>query len=185
MQSLQKRNSWPPLRIPRKFYMDEKIDEDPFAYFISPAEDRDVFFESNLAAGIDRNRTSRSLSPSDHKHRRNRISVAKSPTFKLKRWIEKMERQYFHRGSPSHRVAPPEPPKPPETVSPPLRGRRDRRTGSSDRVTNNIKSPQRRPRAWREPSIDIWPVLEEAEDVGLGINVLGWQGERDRHRFVL
>ena len=66
-------------------------------------------------------------------------------------------------------------PDPPEllqlarTVSPPLRGRRNVRISSSNRVTPNTRSRPRRPRVWREPSKDIWPVAEEGEEIGLGI----------------
>ncbi len=69
----------------------------------------------------------------------------------------------------------PDPPKPLETVqpsSPPVRGRRDFRTSSRQRVGNNGRSKPRRPRVWREPSKDIWPVSEEGEEeMGLGIMV--------------
>lgn len=171
MKSLRKQHSWPPLRKSRTFYIDKNIDEDPFAYFISPAEDRDVFLESDLAAGIHNDRKSRSLSPFHKKSHRIQPCVARSPTTKLKHWIEKMERQYFHRGSTNHVVLLPESSKAPKTTSPPLRGRRDNRDSSSFRVNHSLRSPPRRPRAWREPSVDIWPVLEEAEDVGLGIAI--------------
>ena len=146
------------------------INEDPFSYFISPAEDRDVYFESDLAAGIRNDRKSRSLSPFHHKARKNISSVSTSATMKLRNWIERMEKQYFRRGS-DPIVAIPKSCKAPGTTSPPMRGRGDHRTSSSLRVTHNLRSPPRRPKVWQEPSVDIWPVLEEAEDVGLGINM--------------
>ncbi len=179
MPTLKKRHSWPPLRKPRAFYFDESIDQDPFAYFISPAEDRDVFVNSHLAADIDPKRKSRSLSPA-HRSAFTILDVAtatSSPTAKLKTWIERMELRCFHRTPDmSEKLMPsPDPPKPLETVqpsSPPVRGRRDFRTSSRQRVGNNGRSKPRRPRVWTEPSKDIWPVSEEGEEeMGLGILV--------------
>ncbi len=176
MRTLRKRHSWPPLRKPRAFYFDETIDQDPFAYFISPADERDVFVNSHLTADIDEKKRPRSLSP----FRRNSFTTlsaataAASPTAKLKRWIERMELRCFQRSPNSIQQLMPSPdtPKLPEiawTVSPPLRGRRNVRISSSNRVTPSTRSRPRRPRVWREPSKDIWPVAEEREDIGLGI----------------
>lgn len=176
MRTLRKRHSWPPLRKPRAFFFDEAVDQDPFAYFISPADERDVFVNSHLAADIDNKKRPRSLSP----FRRNSFTLlsaaaaATSPTAKLKQWIERMELRCFRRSPNSiQQLMPsPDPAEPPmiaQTVSPPLRGRRDVRISSSNRVTPNARSRPRRPRVWREPSKDIWPVAEEGEEVGLGI----------------
>lgn len=178
MRTLRKRHSWPPLRQPRASYFKESIDSDPFAYFISPAEDKDIFINSHLTAGITDGRRSRSLSPARHNVRTvlSEVTAASSPTAKLKRWIERMELRCF-RWSPriSERPMPsPDPPRPSETVapvSPPVRGRRDARTSSRNRVSPNQRSKLRRPRVWREPSKDIWPVAEEGEEIGLGINI--------------
>lgn len=69
----------------------------------------------------------------------------------------------------------PDPPKPLEimqTSSPLVRGRRNIRTSSRQRVGNDGRSKPRRPRVWREPSKDIWPLAEEeGEEIGLGITV--------------
>ena len=176
MRTLQKRHSWPPLRKPRAFYFNEAIDQDPFAYFISPADDRDVFVNNHLTADIDRKKRPRSLSP----FRRNSFTLfsaaaaATSPTAKLKKWIERMELRCFRRSPSSIEQLMPSP-DPSELaeiaqiVSPPLRGRRNVRISSSNRVTPSNRSKPRRPRAWREPSKDIWPVAEEGEEIGLGI----------------
>ena len=178
MRTLRKRHSWPPLRKPRAFFLDESIDENPFAYFISPAEDRDVFTNSHLAADIDDRRRSRSLSPA-HRGGLSALAAtaaASSPTAKLKKWIERMELRCLRR-SPSASEIPmpsPNPPKPLQayqTVSPPVRGRRDIRSSSRRRVNRNTRSHSRRPRVWREPSKDIWPVSEEGEEIGLGISI--------------
>lgn len=171
MRPLRSRHSWPPLCEPRPFASDKKIDDDPFAYFVSPIEDRDVFFEADFAAGIRDNRCkSRSLSPAypsrTHKFRKAWSHLADSPTSTFKRWIDRMEKQYFHRAPTNHTLHLPVsselPPPPP--ISPPLRGRPYYRTGASQRGTHTTgSSPRRRPRSWREPSIGIWPVLEEQE----------------------
>ena len=169
MRSLRSRHSWPSLGEPRSFAADKKIDDDPFAYFISPTEDRDVFFEADLAAGIRDNRgKSRSLSPvfprRTHKFRKAWSHLADSPTSTFKRWIDRMEKQYFHRGPLSHTVPLLGSSELPPPISPPLRGRPYYRTGGAQRSTHSGRTPSRRPRSWREPSIDIWPVLEERED---------------------
>lgn len=176
MRTLQKRHSWPPLRKPRAFYFDEAVDQDPFAYFISPADERDVFVNSHLAADIDKKKRPRSLSP----FRRNSFTLlsaaaaAKSPTAKLKRWIERMEPRCFRRSPSSTKQLMPSPdpaelPRTAQRVSPPLRGRRNVRISSNYRVNPSTRSRPRRPRVWREPSKDIWTVPEEGEEIGLGI----------------
>ena len=171
MRSLRKRHSWPPLRKPISFYINEKIDEEPFAYFISPADDRDVFYATSLTAGVGSNQRSRSLSPFHGKSTSilSEDESDNSPVAKLKRWILRMERHYFHRKSPIKEIPTMQPSRAPATSSPPVRGRRDTRTSSSSRVTHDLRSPPRRPRAWKEPSMDLWSVPEEQDDVGLGI----------------
>lgn len=179
MRTLKKRHSWPPLRISRESYLKESIDLDPFAYFISPASDRGIFLKGDFSAGIDPRKRSKSLSPYPRNSRTilsTATSTSLSPTEKLKRWIERMELRCF-RWSPraSERPMPsPDPPEPPETVipkSPPARGRRDVRSGSSLRVNQDQRTRPRRPRVWREPSEGIWSVAEEGEEIGLGIMV--------------
>ena len=173
MHTLRKRHSWPPLRKPRSFHVKDKIDEDPFAYFISPAEDRDVFLDNGLAAGINDDRRCRSLSPSQNRTPRS-VSAsesAHSPVAKLKAWILRMEKQYFHRKPAGKETPTSQPFHTPETSSPSNRGRRDIRTSSTHRVVHNPRSPSSRPRSWRAPDVDIWPLAEEQEDFGLGITV--------------
>ena len=176
MRTFQKRHSWPPLRKPRALYFDKALDQDPFSYFISPADERDVFVNSHLAADIDNKKRPRSLSPFRRKTSAilSAATAAASPTAKLKQWIERMELRCFRRNPSSiERLVPsPNPPELPEivhAVSPPLRGRSSLRTDSSSRVTPNTRTRPRRPRVWREPSEGIWPVAEEGEEVGLGI----------------
>ena len=194
MPSLKNRNSWPQLRRLHRSQVHEPIDSDPFAYFVSPAEDRMLYVEGSLTAGINIRTRSRSL-PTFHP-RKPRIILSmstssRSPTARLKKWIERMEKQYFHHSYRHHRDADlPDPiirvieprPKPSIpgtepvviTISPPLRGRGDVRTGSAQRrARDNGRTPPRRPRVWREPSADIWTVAEEDEEArsGLGITV--------------
>ena len=88
-----------------------------------------------------------------------------------------MELRCFHR-SPRAIERPelsPDPPKPPAipliSASSLGRGRKDIRTGSSNRVRPDARSKPRRPRVWREPSEGLWSVAEEKEEIGLGITV--------------
>lgn len=179
---LRKCHSWPPLRSKlRANSFDESLDDDPFSHFVSdPSETSEVFL-GGLTAGIDDTLRSRSYSP---RYRAILLSpvITSSPTSKLKRWIEKMELRCFHRSPHSsppvtQRPMPspelPQPSRIPSTNSPPIRGRRDARRGSMRRVTPNGRSKPRRPRAWRAPSAEIWPVVEDNEDesVGLGIRL--------------
>ena len=175
MRSLKKRHSWPPLRKPRAFYANELIDDDPFAYFISPAEDRDLFTESYLTAGIANTQRPRSLSPTPVSRKPNtKLSTNKSPTLRLKRWIERMEIYYFHRSPPGPQPQSPDievrEPKQLRVSSLPARGRRDFRSSSHDRISQTVRTPPRKPRVWRQPSADIYTVFEDGEEVGLGIS---------------
>lgn len=178
MHTLRKRHSWPPLRMSRTSYLKESIDQDPFAYFVSPASDRDVYFNDTLSAGIDTRRRSKSHSPPSHSDHFVRFSAirASSPTAKLKKWIERMELRCFHRsantverpGSSPDLLRPLETPSPISSI---IGGKEGARSSSSLCLSPNGRSRPRRPRSWREPSQGIWPVAEEAEEIGLGIVV--------------
>lgn len=182
MHPLRKRHSWPPLRKPRSFFAEDNIDQDPFAYFISSSEDRDAFVDNDLTAGIDRKRRAHSLSPNLHKTRTLSLAVAaaSSPTMKLKKWIQRMELRCFHRSPPIMQRPMPSPDTPtlsqmPQTVSPPARGRRDFRVGSSRNHNGHGGRRSARPqRVSRAPSGDIWTIAEEGDskdELGLGIIV--------------
>ena len=185
MRHHNKRHSWPPLHKSRLLDSTGGIDADPFAYFISPLED------TEMDAGIKTKPRSRSLPPVHHRPRRP-LSTSRdrsSPTAKLKRWIDRMEKQYFRRtssGAPPPEVVIIEPKTPPPTNpaapiviprSPPVRGRRDARSTSSHRVAVNGRTPPRRPHVWREPSAEIWSVAEEEEKLGLGRMAAGQDSE--------
>ena len=195
MPSLKNRHSWPQLPKVHRTKAEKPIDSDPFAYFVSPEEDPMLYIEGSFMAGIStkaRSRRSRSLSPIRSRKPRIEVSISftsKSPTAKLKRWIERLEKQYLHRSDryadkpdPIIKVIRPRPkPAVPHTepvvipISPPVRGRRDARTGSGQRRNgNNGRTPPRRRRVWREPSAGIWSVAEEEEEggiSGLGITI--------------
>ena len=191
MPSLRKRHSWPTPRHRRASHAGEAVDSDPFAYFVSPTEDRVTYIEGSLTAGISTRRRSRSLPPFHSRKPWIQLSISassRSPTARLKRWIERMEKQYFHvscqhTDTPDPIIKVIEPRQKPTTarpdpiiipISPPVRGRGDARSGSRQRrVGNNGRTPPRRPRVWREPSAEIWPVAEEDEGTvtDLGINV--------------
>lgn len=180
-----RRHSWPPLRL-QVFKPNPVIDENPFAFFISaPEEDLDTFTDD---AGIENTPPrSRSLSPF-HRHTSNPSSpvvsaASTNPLIRLKRWIERMERRYFHRqpaspDSPStspdvRRLSPTQPvPIPNSPGSLDLRGRESYRLSPPGSRQGAVRSHSGRPRVWRGPSQDIWPVMEEQElEMGLGISI--------------
>ena len=191
MHSLKSHHSWPQLPKLHRIHAEKPIDSDPFAYFVSPTEHPMLYIQGDLTAGISTKARSRSLPPISSRKPRIEISISftsKSPTARLKRWIERLEKQCFHRSyrytdepDPIIKVIRPRP-KPPVPctepviipISPPVRGRRDTRTGSRKRRSgNNGRTPPRRPRVWREPSAGIWSVAEEDEEgmSGLGISI--------------
>ena len=122
--------------------------------------------------------------------RRRLSAIKQSPVQALIRWIERMEKQYFHYSKSASPKLPSNVPQnsPIEPLivtvvprffaegstesasgsspmtSPPPRGRGNMRYGSGNRVKKNVKTPPRRPRAWREPSTDIWSIKEETMD---------------------
>ena len=201
MRSLKTRHSWPSLRHPRTTCKEDSVDSDPFAYFISPAEDRVEYIEGSLTAGISNKPRSRPLPPYYTRKPRTILLVStssKSPTARLKRWIERVEKQYFfcsrrnvevytyrphqyvHVPDPIIRIIEPrQKPSVPNTkpviipISPAVRGRDNARSGSRQRrVGNNSRTPPRRARVWREPSSGIWSVAEEEEIEIPGLGIL-------------
>ena len=191
MPSLKNRHSWPQLPKVQRIHAEKPIDSDPFAHFVSPAEDPMLYIQGGFTAGISTKARSRSLPPASSRKPRIEISISftsKSPTARLKRWIERLEKHSFRRSyrytdepDPIIKVIRPRP-KPPTPctepiiipISPPARGRRYARTGSGQRRNgNNGRTPPRRPRVWREPSAGIWSVAEEDEEgmSGLGITI--------------
>ena len=180
MPSLKKRHSWPPFHQQAgTSSFQVSMDDDPFRYFVSDQSESSEIILGGMTAGIDDTPRSRSYSP---RHRATLMSTTfpSSPTSVLKKWLEKMELRCFRkspRGSPATIQRPmpsPEPFRPsriPLTTSPPIRGRRDYRVGSTNRVTPHGRSKPRRPRAWRAPSAELWPVSEEKEGEGVGLGI--------------
>lgn len=169
-------HSWPPFRV-HALHFSKSIDENPFAFFISTSDSVDDVSEESMSAGIEQMPRSRSLSPL-HIHRNRDPDLtsltAPSPFLKLKKWIQRMERQYFHRGLLSPTEVPQNTPLSPlqrSPVSPQSRGRGNFRGSPKSPKSPNSRSHSGRPRVWREPSEGIWPVVEEQEDIGLGISL--------------
>jgi hypothetical protein len=189
----KRNNSWPPFRLDT-LHQNQDINEDPFAFFISPSPDSEAaeLLFDHMNADIDSEPRSRSLSPSMV---HNQGKLIHSPAIsKLKKWVEKMEIQYFHakrslRSRHGSLLTPPETPKstlgvkrPPSPeqiepiieavplpVSPSHRGRRSNRSARRPYGNRMVRSHSKRARVWKEPGDDIWPVMEEQEDIGLGI----------------
>jgi len=171
----RRHHSWPPFQL-HSFTHNTTIDENPFAFFLSASDDLDDFSDEHIRADIDQRPRSRSLSPFVfRKAKDNRTFEISSTTAisKLKRWIEKMERRYFHRRhvllpQPEFKVSPTKAPQN-SPSSPQMRGRMNARTRPNSRANRAMRSHSGRPRIWREPDEDIWTVMEEQEEIGLGI----------------
>ena len=173
----KRHHSWPPFRL-HHFHQKKDIDDDPFAFFLSSANDGEQYVVDYMNAGTETFSPSprpRSLSPA--RFRKSSHKSHGSPTIsavlKLKKWIEKMEARYRHRRSslsPEDMLST-EFPSPPMPLSPQLRGRRTARRVSKSVGDRMVRSHSGRPRVWIEPSRGIWPVMEEQEDIGLGISL--------------
>ena len=174
----RRRHSWPPLHI-HVFKHHKEIDENPFAFFISPPEDSGGGIADDLSAGIEVGRRPRSLSPLHVKEKpvSNLRSTPLSPRAVLVRWIEKMEKRYVHK----RRASDEEPPKPtslvptrspPAPPSPQMRGRAVQQHSPNSSSGRQIRSHSGRPRIWRSPPSGIWTLEEEKEqeEHGLGIS---------------
>ena len=193
------RHSWPSPSTFATGTDSERIDDDPFAHFVSLSTDQvlsleDKEFSADIAPSRSAMRRSHSLSPDPQRARRFLIQhgPASSPSFKLKRWIKRMEQQYRHHDidvEPEVIEITPrnvqqaddlasaeqdgmcgsvdEEKVQSRPISPPLRGRKEFRIGSGRRTV------RRRPRAWRAPSEDLWTVTEELEGDGMGLGILG------------
>ena len=179
--SLRKRHSWPSSAKSHANVLDEAVDDNPFSYFVSEPPKNSEACLGGTTAGIDNIPRSRSYSP---RYRVALVSsfVTSSPTNRLKRWIAKMEFRYF-RGSPSGNSSTSQSPMPSSesfqlsrssvTPSPQMRGRQDARVGSMRPIKTTGRSRPRRPKAWRAPSADLWPVVEDNEEERVGLGILG------------
>ena len=204
MGRLRSRHSWPPLTRLRPSPSGD-LDADPFSYFISHELSTNQQVDINIPPPISTSRRTRSMPLLQRRNssRRRLSAMGQSPVKVLLRWLERMEKQYFHypRASPPLPApvpwnspveplivtivpksraegSPTDPPTSPQIASsPPLRGRTGTRYGSSNRVNKNVKSRPRRPRAWKEPGTEIWSIEEEGGNeeggAGLGISNIG------------
>ena len=169
-------HSWPPFRL-HTATQKKDIDDNPFAFFISASGGPDTFPDDSLAAGIEQSPRARSLSPflSRSHHAPNLAALtAASHIAQLKKWIIKMERRYFNYKPPSPSGVPQNSPASSLQRSPALpqmRGRGNTRGSPRSLASRGTRSHSARPRVWKEPGGDIWTVLEEQEDVGLGISM--------------
>lgn len=183
MHSLRKRHSWPALQAKKSHARTSpSIDQDPFAYFVSSALDEESVLQSHFRAGIPTRRRSHSL-PSfratSKRHGQTATDKARKRVTKLKKWIERMQVAYLHHSPPGPVTVSP-PPVSPTTLDEFLdmgRGR-DIRSTATSRVRAKTRTPPRKPRAWKQPSDNIWPLVEEAEEIGLGI-----KGQDTDHLF--
>ena len=173
----KRHHSWPPFKVHVFHHTPKDINENPFEFFLSASDDPDELLD-DITAGIDIVPRSRSLSPlrlPSHGEVRPITQAASTSLAKLKKWIERMERRYFHHAqllppAPEIPTSPMLSPPPHSPSSPQPRGRRNNRgspKGSRDRA---IRSHSGKPRVWKEPGQDIWPVVEEQEEIGLGIS---------------
>ena len=171
---LAKRHSWPSLRAERSARISATIDQNPYPYFLTPSIDNEDILDDDLTAGISSRH--RSHSAPFHNKRRHKPLISDKVIMqitRLKIWIKRMETSHFQSSSPTPILVHP-PPHTPITLDelPTFQRGRDIHATATSRVRNNIRSPARKPRAWRRPSDNIWPVAEESESsstVGLGI----------------
>ena len=187
----RRHHSWPPLHV-HVFKQHKEIDENPFAFFVSPPEDSEREIADDLSAGIEDGRRPRSLSPLHIKERpvSSLRPIPLSPRAVLMRWIEKMEKRYVHKRRASDEELPsPSPPIPAQSptaptapLSPQPRGRATRQHSPNSSSPRQMRSHSGRPRIWRSPPSGIWTLAEEKEqedkeqekkeqkDCGLGIS---------------
>ncbi|KAI4250532.1 MAG: hypothetical protein L6R40_000132 [Gallowayella cf. fulva] len=174
--SLPKRHSSPSLRAQTSSRAPVPIEQDPFPYFVSPIFEEEDDTENELTAGIMGRCRSVSTPNLAHKptHKYLLPERAMFQATKLKLWIKKMEASHFHSSSPTLVVAPIPPPQAPITLEdlPPIQRGRDIHFTATSRVRTKVRTPSRKPRAWRRPSDNIWPVEEEPEGSGaVGLDV--------------
>ena len=169
-------HSWPPFQV-QSLQRPKDIDENPFAFFISNTGGSDEIPEDSMSAGIEKTPRSRSLSPLQFHAKQNpdlASLTVPNPFSRLKRWIQRMEKQYFHQGHLSPIEVPQNTPVSSlqrSPVSPPSRGRESIRGSPRSLRSSDTRSHSGRPRVWREPSDNIWSVVEEQEEIGLGISL--------------
>ena len=211
--TLKTRRSWPSPSHNHSTSTSQSIDNDPFAYFVSPplaTSNHDAPTLDDEVAGTSTprptmRRRAHSLSPDLQKARRflAHHSPTASPTFKLRRWIERMEQRSCSHASSVEALSPEiieirprgasandSPADTPELTSdsdtdgeqegiinrPPQRSPPSFRGRRYVRVGSGTRVLRRRPRSWRPPSDDLGTILEEGdrEEDGYGLGILGF-----------
>ena len=165
-----RRHSWPPVRLSKKKPIQKNIDENPFAFFISPPDETPNYLFDHVDAGIEpvslppvRNSGVKSRKPLCRW--RQRAQAQKAVT-KLKYWMRRMER--FYRTDPLPQIAEVVPPPTllaehiglPQTFCNPFEDHSEPPPPRQRR----LKSHSARPRSWIDPPADLWTVFEENED---------------------
>ena len=173
------RHSWPAYESPTKHPRarddrkseDLGIDENPFSFFISPPADDDHGPEEDyFSAGIDSKATSPPRLPfrPGHTNESSVMEAAKSPAAVLRRWIKYMEARHPYLHPRRQDEGPPPMPVVPFIIPSDIRTERGRdadRSTETIRGRKQVRSHSGRPRSWREPSADLWPVSEGCEGV--------------------
>lgn len=166
----RRRHSWPPVRLSKKRPVQKSIDENPFAFFISPPEEPQSYLFDHVDADIEpvplppvRNPKVRSRKPL--RRWRQRAQAQKAVT-KLKYWIRQMERLYRNESLPDIVEIVPPPTLLSEHMGIPeaLRGPFRDESEPTVPIQRRLRSHSARPRSWIEPQADIWTVFEENED---------------------
>ncbi|MCJ1340574.1 hypothetical protein MMC09_005870 [Bachmanniomyces sp. S44760] len=172
----KRRHSWPPVKILME-QRDESnsFDEDPFTFFLSTDDQNEALPEECSNAGVGTDFRAHSTSPVIGK--RSVEITARNFTLSwvahFRRLIRNINRRLFRRRDlvlPKHPDSSQDIYNPPDSRprSPVMRGRDDARTGLGPPRHRHLRSHSERPRSWRKPSGDIWPLNEEQEDNGLG-----------------
>lgn len=184
----KRRHSWPPVRLTKKTrparQPEQNINDNPFPFFISPANEPQSFLFDHVDAGIEGHslKSSRTaLSKTRRPVRRwKQRAQAQKAVARLKVWMRRMEKLY--RNEPPIQIV--------EIAPPPVmlleqmglpeqlrRSTDDERSESPERpqrpVPRRMRSHSARPRSWIEPHADLFTVPEddESESNSLGRSV--------------
>jgi len=176
---LRHRHSWPPASVAaeKPETLAERINENPFAFFISPPEsdyDEDPFdFSAGIITGSSQGRSRSTSTPSknvddDHTNELTITKAGKVPSATLRRLKAAVEKHHPNlklglRGSQNRPAL--------EdlagvTAEQTVRGRKRNRLlaePSRGRQTRSLSGG--RAHVWREPSVDLWTVMEERESL--------------------
>lgn len=174
---LRLRHSWPNLTSFKDQASSKDVNEDPYSFFVSEPTDADGNLSPiSLDSGFKKRRPrSFSLSPTRHRLPLD-WKPALQPAGKLKKWMKKLDQLHTQRPSSPPALAHPSVEKTMDPIvtpasSPPARGRNQDRSGSMNRDGSRGRSRRKHPRVWQAPNEKLWPVTEEDEAVGLGIEI--------------